>query len=507
MKTFITTMLMTAVCICMHSQELLWSIETDTLQILTAKDISTDDAGNVYIGSHSQEGAYILKYDKNGSFGFASGDGDHASYESMAMAANGNTWLAGSKSNGVSKDALLMGFDTDGSTLFTQQYDLAGKDDEFTCVLPAGQHIFVCGRAYNTDFELCGLVACYAADGSPVWIQHHNEAQKHLLLGSLCMSSQGNLHATGYKTGTSPGPSELFRLVYSPDGSLLSEYSLPVGGYYESIPTFSLMDDNDNQFIGGYVREGGSETAFLLKLSGNTLSWLQMCPQGAGSNYFDGCFSQEGNIVCTGKTNDLSDDAYCICYSPGGSLLGEITYDSPYGLNESAIDVRAKGEYVYLCGASEGLGTSLDMFALKLNSAMEMMWEIRYNSYSNNTEYASGIDVDTEGNVLLGGCTVSTGGYALNVWKYSNPLGIDDYQALPEQHPYLAPNPASDMISLYDFPIGKDARYRIISSHGSEILSGNINGNRVDVSLLKPGTYIFQLIQGVKTVSAGFVKN
>lgn len=506
-KSILSLFIILLICASAFSQDLLWNINTDTLQLYYLKDVFADNDGNVYIGADGIGSAYILKYDKNGQPVFAAGSNNDATYNCMYRSDNGRLILAGDILSGNQDDAWFMAFDEYGNEDFTQTYDQDARSDEFNDVLMDDDgNIYLCGDSYNSSIEQCGILTKYAPNGIPLWVQVYNIANRNIHFDLLSLHENGNISVTGINAPTSPGDVELLNVTYDANGMQLSVYSSLVGGKSESLPAFSLTDEADNQYIGGLTRDNGQETSFLLKLTDNNLIWLQTNPAAGNSKFVSGCMDAEENIFCCGEAAGNSQDAYCAKYAANGGLMSEYFYDSGYGLDDVFMGISCSGDYVYICGASEGLGTSLDMIAMKLNSDLELMWDIHYNSFANEAEYGTNIKSDFEDNIIIGGIQMGSLGYSLNIWKYSNPLGIDVYK-LPDRNKIkLYPNPARNIIRLNADLFGKNTEYTILSVDGKAILSGKLLDQSIEIYDLRSGVYFIQFNDSGRKYYAKFVK-
>jgi len=506
-KSMFTLFAILLISVSVFSQDLLWNINTDTLQLYYLKDVVLDQEGNVYAGADGINSAYVLKYDKDGQFVFAAGSDSDVKYNCMHRSNEGRLILAGDIQNGNQDDAWFMVFDEFGNEVFTQTYDQITRSDEFNDIICDNDgYIYLCGDSYNSSIEQCGILAKYAPDGTPVWVQVYNKSNRNIHFDFLSLHSNGNISVTGINAPTSPSDIKLLNVTFDNNGMQLSEYEGLVGGKSESLPAFALTDDEDNQYIGGLTRDNGQEASFLLRLSDNNLIWFQTNPSAGNSKFINGCMDDAGNIYCCGETGASNKDAYCAKYAANGGLLSEYVYESGYGLADSFMNLTSAGDYVYVCGISEGLGTSLDMITLKLNADLELMWDIRYNSFANDAEYGSSIQSDYEGNIIIGGIQMGSLGYSIDVWKYTNPLDID-VKSFPDQNTIrLYPNPAKNNIRLDAGSLGSDARYAVLSASGVTILSGMLIDQPIDIGELGSGLYFIMVIDHGRKYCAKFVK-
>ncbi len=506
-KTFISLIFACFVSAALFSQDLLWNLSTDTLQLYYLKDVVTDGDGNVYAGADGIGSAYILKYDKNGQVVFAAGSDNDVRFNCMYRKDNGRMVMAGEIDNGGQDDAWLLAIDEYGNEMFSQTYDQDLRSDEFNDVVCDDDgYIYLCGNSYNSSIEQCGVLAKYAPNGTPVWIRLYNIANRHIHFDILTLHSNGNISVTGINSPTSPGNIELLNVTYDNNGMQLSEYAGLVGGKQEVLAAFALTDEEDNQYIGGLTRDSGIEESFLIKLTDNSLTWFQGNPSAGESKFLDGCMDAAGNIVCCGELSGVSKDAYCACYSQNGGLLSEFIYDSEYGLEDIFMNLSSDGDYIYACGASEGLGTSIDMIAMKLNSDLVQMWDIRYNSFSSESEYGAKIKCDYEGNIIIGGIQMGSLGYAMDIWKYSNPLGIAESGNKKPGRFSIYPNPAKDLLNFDIEGLGTNTEYRLLSAGGETMLSGRLKGQSIAIGKLSSGLYYILLNDRGKQYYAKFVK-
>ncbi len=496
-----------------HSQELLWAVNTDTLGYQWAEAILIGEGNQAYVGGTGLEEMYLLHYDNHGNIEFAKAEMGSGNFEAMTLGDNGYIYEVGDRNNGQNKDAILHVFEADGTPVFTQSYDPYGRNDVFLDVyVDQNNNIYVCGSSYKTSTDQVALLAKYSPGGTPIWFQEYEVANHQCRFKSIHVTETGEVYGSGSKNYSSPGSMEFLLVKYDENGNFISDHTGTLSGYSECHPAFSLMDNEKNIYMGGYVTNWSSPHAgFLLKISNGVVVWSQIIPNGGISNELDGgAFGPEGNIICYGIIYDDNDyDGYYAQFSQGGGLLHENTYSGPSNLNDGISNICIKDEYIYLCGGTSGQGTGFDMFALKLNSDFEQMWELVYNSFTNDTEYANAIAVDLDNHVLLAGVTATQISYLGALAKFANPLGIDDLEGT-EIHPIeVFPNPAESTINFHLDTKSKGARYIICNSSGQIVQSGYIIDSpeqHISLSSFHSGTYFLQILDGNKQYNAKFVK-
>src|SRR6185503_2681231 len=127
-----------------------------------------------------------------------------------------------------------------------------------------------------------------------------------------------------------------------------------------------------------------------------------------------------GNVYVTGESLApvTGLDYATIKYNRKGQRLWVARYDSPAPANApdrgNAVAVDASGN-VYVTGESDDLGTETDYATVKYNKSGVEQWVARYNDPANAFDQATGVAVDTAGNVHVSGSSAYVGG-AGRIW-------------------------------------------------------------------------------------------
>ncbi|HMQ79004.1 MAG TPA: T9SS type A sorting domain-containing protein, partial [Ignavibacteria bacterium] len=119
------------------------------------------------------------------------------------------------------------------------------------------------------------------------------------------------------------------------------------------------------------------------------------------------------NVYVTGASEQQGKgyDYVTVKYSTNGSQQWAARYDGPAYLNDIANELKVDGMgNVYVTGSSHGGTSKLDYTTIKYNSAGQQQWLKRYtNSPINDTDVATGIDIDVYGNAYVTGYSKSSG--------------------------------------------------------------------------------------------------
>jgi hypothetical protein len=113
-----------------------------------------------------------------------------------------------------------------------------------------------------------------------------------------------------------------------------------------------------------------------------------------------------GNVFVTGSSYGPGSDYYdyaTIKYSSTGAPLWTNRYNGP-GASDiaKAVAVDSSGN-VFVTGYSDGSGSGIDYATIKYSSSGMPAWTNRYNGTGNSDDSASGIVVDSSGNVFVTG--------------------------------------------------------------------------------------------------------
>jgi hypothetical protein len=326
-----------------------------------------------------------------------------------------------------------------GVEAWVQRFNLA-EDYAHAMAVDTNGNVFVTGESFlgmhcddvDCVFDYDYATIKYSAAGVPLWTKYYGGSNDDRAYG-IALDGSGNVIVTGTSHESSyPYNSGYVTVKYSGEGVQLWST-----GYWggDSEAYFVAVDSNDNVFVTGYS-SGGYLT---IKYSGAGVQlWTKSFSGGSGGSYVGGiAVDGSGNVVVTGTTAGTNASPYhydfaTIKYSGAGVALWTNRYDGPGNGNDQAsgVAVDSNGN-VFVTGSSPGIGSSKDFATIKYSGAGVALWTNRYNGPGNGDDGAADVKVDTNGNVFVTGASEGSGsGHDYATIKYSGagvPLWTNRY--------------------------------------------------------------------------------
>ena len=312
---------------------------------------------------------------------FGSQAADEAS--SVAVDRTGNVYVAGWTEGDLSElpsagmhDAFLRRYDSDGKEQWTRQFGSAGEDTAEAVAVGRDGGVYVVGGAGH---GLPGQVSLgdgdaflrkYDSGGAKVWTRQFGSSKRDWADG-VAVDGEGNVYVTGSTLGALPGQAS--------------------------------AGTSDN-FVRKYNSSGGE-------------LWTRQFGAIEGNGATGVAVDAHGNVYVTGSTLGPlpgqsrigTADAFVRVYDPAGNELWTRQYGSVAGDAALAVAVGGAGN-VYIVGSTRGvlpdqvrIGGFLDAFIIKYDETGTLVWARQFGS--TDRDLASGVAIDAEGNVYVGGRT------------------------------------------------------------------------------------------------------
>ncbi len=247
----------------------------------------------------------------------------------------------------------------------------------------------------------------------------------------LTRDTQGNIFVAGKTNINSSG---YFAIAYSATGDLLWTNSF--SGY----PYAMAADSNGNLFVTGSRTEPNLIYPDFLtvkySISGAVL-WSRSYkgPENAGDFARAIALDKNGNVYVTGGSRNCeagcpyNSDYLTIAYSDTGAGLWTNWYNGPANESDYATGVVVDDNgNVIVTGQSTGIGSSYDYATVAYSAAGIALWTNRYNGLSHLADYPKAIAVDHSGNVVVTGISGDAINYSQHDCDYAtvaySPAGV-----------------------------------------------------------------------------------
>jgi uncharacterized delta-60 repeat protein len=356
----------------------------------------------------------------------------------------------------------------DGTVLWEQRFSFpAITNYRPTRVTVDGSgNVMVLGKSPYVENPNSYTVKYAALSGQVLWEKHITNAT----VEALAVDSGGNVVVTGF-CGDWPSADVYTAKYRATDGALLWErrYDGATSGTDRAIGV--AVDSSGNAIVTGDSHNGSNDDFYTAKYAAadGALLWERRYNSPANSNDVATAMAVDvsGNVIVTGYSYGTNGnwDYYTAKYATqDGALLWEVRYDGPangYDLVQ-AVAVDASGNIV-VTGSSFGTTNNNDYYTVKYAAADgALLWEQRYNGPANYGDSAAAVAIDTSGNVVVTGSSLSD---QWNGWDwYTAKYGAADGSLLWEQR--------------YDGPIhsissgANAARAVAIDPHGDVVVTG-----------------------------------
>jgi len=233
---------------------------------------------------------------------------------------------------------------------------------------------------------------------------------------NIAVDSAGRVALTGSTAGFGDGQSLAVLFKYTPSGKILCFKTF--GGSTTSNPqdTFGYgvaFDSSNSMYWTGTTQTFGGEDfdVFLQKFDSSCNLIFTMQWGGAGNDVPRGiAVDSVDNVYIAGSTDSFGaglSDAFLLKYSADGEFQFSRMWGGLKNDLATGVAVDSAGN-VYVAGATESFGAGQsEVFLLKYDSMGNLLFQTTWGGPQN--DYASGLAVDAAGNVYVTGYTYSYG--------------------------------------------------------------------------------------------------
>lgn len=285
-----------------------------------------------------------------------------------------------------------------------------GSDWATAIAVDASGNVYVTGNITNPPFGLDYLTVKYDPSGRQVWEARYDGEESHDDMAvAIQLDALGNVYVTGESYGVGVDV-DYVTIKYNSAGveQWIARYGGAAG--FNDHPSALALDDAGNVYVTGFSTSSDYLWDFAtVKYNANGIQQWAALYDGPGNDYDHAialAVDRSGQVYVTGASIGLDTgmDYATIKYSSSGAEQWVARYSSPEHYSEapSAIAIDASGN-VYVTGDSPGANHYGDFLTIKYNAAGAEQWVARHDGPDNNSDAATDLAVDDQGNVYVTG--------------------------------------------------------------------------------------------------------
>jgi len=335
----------------------------------------------------------------------------------------GDTWSFGA-GNG---DAFVAKYNSTGSQLWNATWGGTLTDDGDGVAVDSAGNIIVSGQVYsfgaaNGD----AFVAKFNSTGSQLWNVTWGGANNDYGRG-VDADSAGNILVTGRTDSFGTVGYDAFAAEYNSTGSLLWNATWGSTNYEEGFG--AAFDPDGNAIVSGWTDSfgAGGYDAFVAKFNSTGGQLWNVTWGGTGNDYSNGvAVDSDGNIIIAGNTNSFGaggSDAFVAKYNSTGSQLWNVTWGGANTEYGTGVAVDSSGK-ITVAGRTDSFGAGNgDAFVARYNSTGSQLWAVTWGGGA--VDEAEGVAVDSSGNAVIAGQTSSLGAGGIDAFVAKFALAPD----------------------------------------------------------------------------------
>jgi len=365
-----------------------------------AADIFIDNSSNVYVTGTSIQNVnnnfdlVVLKYNSIGAhqwtYYYNNGGAPlpHDAGTAIVGDNNGNIYVTGGSfgSSTLSDYVTICINSSNGNEIWVERYDFADLHDVASQIRLDGSSLYVSGGSQFTPnkWELATLMY----DTSTGTLLNEKRSSGSATNGvdevyDLTVDGSGNIYVAGAVVNQNSGYDIS---IYKLNSELIITWERHFDGYGMEDKAFGVKTDSEgNVYLAGYVstpNEGKNYSLVKYDSSGN-LKWSR---EFNGLANLDDQAAQliidaNDNIFVTGAAKNNSDyDFQTLGYTSSGDLFVQVSFNSPYGLNDkpTAIAIDLEGDLIVV-GQVEMQGGNFRNYTVKYARYEKPIEPVFYN--------------------------------------------------------------------------------------------------------------------------------
>jgi uncharacterized delta-60 repeat protein len=430
-----------------------------------SRGLVTDSTGNIYVTGASYDSSsdydYVtIKYDAEGNQLWVArynGPGNSVDVaQAITLDSSGNTYVTGySIGENTDYDYVTIKYDPEGNQLWVARYNGPGNsiDAAQAITLDSSGNTYVTGYSVgeNTGYDYATIK--YDPEGNQLWVARYNgPADSVDQTKAIILDASGNIYVTGTSYGGDTNY-DFATIKYDPSGTQLWLVRYDGTGNDRDIPSGIAIDPTGNIYVTGSSKGDETNQDYVTIKYDPAGNQLWTARYNGPANDIDVAKAiaadQAGNIYITGTSmgSDTDSDFVTIKYNSSGDQLWVARYNGPGNSRDvpHALTLDPSGN-IYITGMSYGDGTSYDYTTIKYDTSGNQQWVASYNGPANDWDEATGIELDSSGNIYVTGTSYTSDTYDDYVTIKYTPLSTNTPPYIPS-HPSPS-NTAEGVITL-----------------------------------------------------------
>jgi hypothetical protein len=269
--------------------------------------------------------------------------------------------VSGYTFNGSNYDIRTIHYTFLGNSSWSMTTDRGGDDAVFDIAF-SSDSTFIYASGYSVGAGTgkdIAVIKYRTSNGSISWARYYNRnGSGDDEAVSIAVDRKNNVFITGYSAETGGSGHDFTTLKYDSAGNLI--WAKHYDGFLNGSDRAAKikLDTNAKVYVTGTVDNGGLKDYATIKYdSSGNFNWAKLYNGGSNGN----------------------------------------DYSVGLGISKSAIDI-------YVTGYSDTTGGS-DFVTIKYDSSGQVIWRDKHNGSGNGNDYASQIEVDFSGNIIVAGTT------------------------------------------------------------------------------------------------------
>lgn len=338
---------------------------------------------------------------------------------SISTDAGGFSYVSGTSFDNITgNDFATLKYSPSGAPLWVSRYDggINGNDRSVAIAHDASGNVYVTGNSQGASSGYDIATVKYNSAGVQQWASRYNgPANGDDFAVKVAVDASGNVYVSGYSDGTGKGK-DIVTIKYNASGvqQWAPVYNGPLG--LDDLAASMLIDNSANVFVTGTINGTGSASNIIL-LKFNTAGaqqWAQTYNGGGNDADIANAMKLDnaGNIFIAGKSKTLSGnfDFITIKYNPAGTFLWAAPFNGSANANDEAlsIDVDTDGNII-TTGQSISSAGAGDITTIKYSTAGTVLWNRTIAGTANSDDAPMNLCTDLSGNIYVSGFTRDIG--------------------------------------------------------------------------------------------------